>query len=102
MYLHTVMMAFNKEITGALRAQIDAYFNDIPSQCDGIERFDFVDNMSLTSKGYTHALVSVFTSEKALDAYRISAAHDQLMTELTPHLKEILVLDSDLSVRSSI
>ena len=100
MYLHTVMMSFNKEMTAALRAQIESFFNGIPVQCKGIERFDFVDNMSRLAKGYTHALVSVFSSEETLDTYRLSAAHDKLMTELAPHLKEILVLDGALTERS--
>lgn len=100
MYLHIVMMTFNKELTPPLKDQLEIRFKRIPAQCDGIERFDFVDNMSRSSKGYTHALVSVFSSQKACDDYRVSAAHENLMIDLQPHIKEILVLDSVLSVAS--
>ena len=34
------------------------------------------------SANYTHALISVFSSEQALDAYRTSASHANLMSEL--------------------
>ena len=96
MYLHIVMMAFNKEITAGLRDQIELCFQGIPRQCDGVVRFELVENQSHTSASYTHALISIFSSEQALDAYRTSAAHANLMSELGPHIKDIVVLDSIL------
>ncbi len=96
MYLHIVMMAFNKEVTAPLREQIEKVFQNIPRECDGVVRFELVENRSHTSAAYTHALLSVFSSELALEGYRTGAAHSKLMAELGPHIKEIVVLDSVL------
>jgi quinol monooxygenase YgiN len=96
------MMAFNQEMSADLRNQIEMCFQDIPRQCEGVERFDLVDNRSRTSASYTHALLSVFSSEGALDAYRVSDAHANLMAQLGPHIKEIVVLDSFLRSGQSV
>ncbi|WP_434717180.1 Dabb family protein (plasmid) [Paraburkholderia sp. A2RO-4L] len=90
------MMAFNKEISPSLRTQFEKWFQNTARDCDGVERFDFVDNQSRTSASYSHALVSVFSSKQALDAYRASAAHSKMMAELGYYIKEIAVLDTDL------
>ncbi len=100
MYLHVVMMAFNKEVSASFRLQIETCFKDIADECQGVVRFDLVNNQSRTSPSYTHALLSVFSDETALDAYRTSAAHNRLMTQLGPHIDKIVVLDSSLNNRT--
>ena len=100
MYLHVVMMAFNQEVSASFRSQIETCFKGIADECEGVARFDLVDNQSRTSPAYTHALVSVFSDEAALDSYRTGAAHDRLMTQLGPHINEIVVLDSSLDNRT--
>lgn len=96
LYLHVVMLAFHKPVTTALREQMESCFQAVRRECEGWLRFELVDNQSRTSASYTHALLSVFSHQEALDAYRISPAHDRLMSELGPHIKEIVVLDTCL------
>jgi hypothetical protein len=96
MYLHIVIMAFNKKMTTCLRTQIEQCLRNIPHECEGVERIELVDNQSRTSAGYTHALVSAFSSSHALDAYRTSTSHSQLIAKLEPHINEIVVLDGAL------
>lgn len=96
MYLHVVLMAFNKEVTIPLRARVEHCFRETRRECKGVMRFDLVDNHSRTSAAHTHALISVFADVEALDSYRASAAHERLMAELRPHLREIVVLDTPL------
>ncbi|MFC4520205.1 Dabb family protein [Cupriavidus pinatubonensis] len=91
------MMAFNKQITTAIRRRIEECFENVGRDCEGVKRFDLVDNQSQTTTRYTHALLSIFSSEQMLNAYRSSAAHDNLMAELGPHIEEIVVLDSNLT-----
>lgn len=102
MYLHIVMMAFNKEVTPSLRTQVEDCFQAVLRDCEGVVRFDLVDNQSRTSASYTHALLSVFANEATLAAYRSSAAHDRLTAELGPHIKEVVVLDSRLKQDQSL
>lgn len=97
MYLHVVMLAFNQELSSSLRSRIEDCLRSVPRTCAGVERFALLDNHSRTSARYTHALLSVFSTERALDAYRGSAAHDQLLEVLGPHIQEIVVLDSVLA-----
>jgi len=96
MYLHVVLMAFREEVTDTLRTHVENCFEATRRECEGVAHFQLVDNESRTSAAYTHALVSVFVNVAALDSYRTSASHDRLMAELGPHIKEIVVLDSDL------
>lgn len=97
MVLHVVMMAFRHEMGAALRERVEQCFADIRRQCAGVMRFDLVDNRSRTSADYPHALLSVFASEQALEAYRTGAAHDEMMAVLGPHIARIVVLDTVLN-----
>ena len=97
MYLHIVMMAFNTEVTAALHESIEQCLADTRDQCEGVLRFELVRNQSQTSARYSHALLSVFASEQALDAYRTSAAHEAMMARLGRHIAQIVVLDSPLT-----
>lgn len=99
MYLHVVLMAFHQEVTPSLRAQIQDCFRTVARASEGVERFELVDNRSRTSPDYPYALLSVFATEQALDAYRTSDAHDELMALLGPHIRQIVVLDSPLDTR---
>lgn len=102
MYLHTVMMSFHQAVTPALREQIEAQFKSMREHCDGLLRFDLVDNQSRTSAQFSHALLSIFSSRQHLDAYRDSTAHTQLMDVLGPLVKQIVVLDTELAADAGI
>lgn len=84
-------------MTPASRKQIQALFESMRDQCEGIVRFDLVDNQSHTSADFSHALLSVFSSLEHLNAYRTSAAHTRLMDALAPKVRHIVVLDTDLA-----
>lgn len=93
MQLHIVMMSFHVVPCDELQQQIDVAFQRMPSLCEGVLRYELVENQSSTSLQYTHALLSVFASAAHLDAYRVSPAHDALMQLLKPHIREVVVLD---------
>lgn len=96
MYLHVVMLAFHQPVTAAVRKKMESCFEAVRRECEGLVRFELVDNHSRTSASYTHALLSVFSHEEAFESYRISPAHHRLMADLGPHIKEIVVLDTYL------
>lgn len=97
MYLHIVMMAFHTPPPPSLMAQIESAFQEVPRQCDGILRFEVLPNQSLTSAQYSHALLSIFASAAHLETYKTSHAHEALMQQIQPHIREIVVLDSPLA-----
>jgi quinol monooxygenase YgiN len=94
MYLHIVMMALKEPMTAALRERMEQCFDTIRRGCEGVARFELLDNHSRTSPDYSHALLSLFTSQQALDAYRTGAAHEAMMAAIGPHIARIVVLDS--------
>ena len=96
MYLHIVLMAPHAPIKPELASTLDHAFIRIRQECPGIERFEWVPNLSRSSARYSHALLSVFRSQEALDAYRESDAHQARLEAITPHIQDIVVLDSVL------
>lgn len=96
MYLHIVLMAPRTPVSPELAPKLDQAFIRIRQQCPGIERFEWVPNLSRSSARYSHALLSVFHTQEALDAYRESDAHQAMLDSIAPHIQDIVVLDSAL------
>lgn len=96
MYLHIVLMAPHTPLSPELVPKLDHAFIRIRQECPGIERFEWVPNLSRNSARYSHALLSVFRTQDALDAYRESDAHQAMLDTITPHIQDIVVLDSVL------
>ena len=89
-------MAFHQAVNPNLRQHIEQCFDSIRKECEGVVRFELLDNQSRTSTNYTHALFSTFTSEQALESYRNGSAHTRMMEVLSAHIAQIVVLDSTL------
>ncbi|WP_232466862.1 Dabb family protein, partial [Alcaligenes faecalis] len=96
MYLHIVLMAPHTPVSPELAPKLDQAFIRIHQECPGIERFEWVPNLSRSSARYSHALLSVFRTQEALDAYRQSDAHQAMLDAIAPHIQDIVVLDSVL------
>lgn len=96
MYLHIVLMAPHTPVSPELELKLDQAFIRIHQECSDIERFEWVPNLSRSSARYSHALLSVFRTQGALDAYRQSDAHQAMLDAIAPHIQDIVVLDSVL------
>ncbi len=94
MYLHIVLMAPHTPISPEFLPKLNLAFRRIRKECSGIERFEWVPNLSQSSARYSHALLSVFTTQTALDTYRSSEAHQAMLDAIAPHIQDIMVLDS--------
>ncbi|OSZ41653.1 Dabb family protein [Alcaligenes faecalis] len=96
MYLHIVLMAPHTPLSPELVPKLNHAFIRIRQECPGIERFEWVPNLSRSSARYSHALLSVFRTQDSLDAYRESDAHQAMLDAIAPHIQDIVVLDSVL------
>lgn len=92
---HAVYFAYNDGTTPAQIAEIETAFAKLPSQIDGIEAFEMGVNSSPEgiNKGLTHAYLLTFHSDAARDAYLPHPAHKAFGALLTPHLKDVMVID---------
>ncbi len=96
MYLHIVLMAPHTPLSPELVPKLEQAFEHIRQTCAGIERFEWVSNLSLNSARYSHALLSVFSTADALNSYRSSEAHQAMLDAIAPYIQDIVVLDSVL------
>ena len=96
MYLHIVLMAPHTPLSPELLPKLEQAFERIRQDCAGVERFEWVPNLSLSSARYSHALLSVFSTADALNEYRGSNAHQAMLDAIAPHIQDIVVLDTVL------
>ena len=92
MYLHIVLMAPHTPVSPELAPKLDQAFIRIHQECSGIERFEWVPNLSRSSARYSHALLSVFRTQEALDAYRQSDAHQAMLDAIAAHRPAVTFL----------
>ena len=94
MYLHIVLMAPHSPVSPDFVPKLEQSFVRIRQECAGLERFEWVPNLSRSSARYSHALLSVFSTQEALDSYRDSQAHQAMLDAIGPYIQDIVVLDS--------
>jgi len=92
---HAVFFAYKDDATPEQIQEIETAFAKLPSQIDGIEAFEMGINSSPEdlNKGLTHAYLLTFHSDAARDAYLPHPAHKAFGELLTPHLKDVMVVD---------
>jgi len=92
---HAVYFAYNDDTSPAQITEIETAFAKLPSQIEGIEGFEMGVNSSPEgiNKGLTHAYLLTFYSDAARDAYLPHPAHKAFGALLTPHLKDVMVID---------
>ena len=93
--LHVVSFKFNPE---AAKGQIDdvvAAFRDLKKKIPVIQDFSWGTNVSPEKhdKGFTHAFILSFKSEKDRDAYLVHPEHKAFGKSLGPILADVFVID---------
>jgi hypothetical protein len=83
----------------AFHARVDAYARRMPLEVGGIESYAYGCNVADRGKGYDWAVIGVFESSAAHDAYQVSPLHRELKAFMAPHIAEIVVCDLDTSER---
>jgi heme-degrading monooxygenase HmoA len=78
MFYHTVLLRFSPTATEDLFSAFADFEATIRSSCSGVRTYRLLPNAARSSKGFTHALFSVFDSRDAFRAYERSAIHHEL------------------------
>lgn len=92
---HVVYFSFQESSSaGDIQKVVDA-FRNLQDEIPEIKSFEWGENSSPEglNRGLTHAFTLTFHSDADRDAYLPHPAHQAFGTLLTPHLKEVLVVD---------
>ena len=92
---HVVALKFKEGTTQDQIASIEKAFRDLKKKIPQISNLEAGLNNSPEhrNKGFTHAFILTFKSEKDRDAYLIDPAHQEFGKLLGPHLDDVLVID---------
>lgn len=92
---HVVLFSFNETVKPAELKQIEDAFEALPSKIKEIKDFEWGLNNSpeKLNKGFTHCYLLTFDSEEGRAIYLPHPAHKAFGDLLTPHLKDVLVVD---------
>ena len=92
---HVVLFAFTQETTPEEVKQIEQAFAALPSKIDTIQDFEWGTDVSEENKaqGFTHCFLVTFGDEQGRATYLPHPAHQDFVTLVGPHLKNVLVID---------
>jgi len=93
--LHVVSFKFKPEAKKEQIDEIVAAFRDLKKKIPAIKEFSWGTNVSPEKhdKGFTHAFILGFTSEKDRDDYLVHPDHKAFGKSLGPILADVFVLD---------
>jgi hypothetical protein len=98
MFHHVVLLRL-ANADAAFHARVDEYARRMPLEVRGIESYACGRNVADRGMGYDWAVIGVFESSAAHDAYQVSPLHQELKAFMTPHIAGIVVCDLDTSER---
>lgn len=97
MFLHVVMMQLDNQVDVSFFEQVQAFVERVKSECDGLIMFHFGQNEADRASGYQYVTSAIFVDAAAHDSYQISPAHTAMKTFMTPHIKEVVAYDGNVS-----
>ena len=92
---HVVLFAFKESSTDTDIAKIVEAFRGLPKKISQIKDFEWGTDISPEGKaqGYTHCFFVTFASEADRDAYLPHPAHQDFVSIVGPHVKDVCVVD---------
>lgn len=96
MFLHIVLLKFNNKADQEFFLTVDAFVKQIQATCPGIIVYNFGDNKSNRSNGYTHATTSVFTTSAQHDAYQSHPTHQEMKAYMAEYIESMVVYDGEI------
>ena len=93
--LHVVSFKFKPEASKGQIDEVVAAFRDLKKKVSVIQDFSWGTNVSPEKhdKGFTHAFILSFKSEKDRDAYLVHPEHKAFGKSLGPILADVFVID---------
>lgn len=95
MIRHLLLIQFKDHATAEQIDEVEALFQAIPDQVDGVHSVEWGINDSPEHKnqGYTHAVLMNFVDEAGRQRYLPHPAHDALRAVFKPLVANIIVFD---------
>ena len=92
---HVVLIKFKSSATPEQIKKVEDAFAGLKDKVPGVTSLRYGTNVSPENKnkGYTHAFILTFGSDKDRDAYLVHPAHKAFGGVLGPVLGEVLVID---------
>jgi len=92
---HVVLIKFKSSATPEQIKKVEDAFAGLKDKVPGVTSLRYGTNVSPENKnkGYTHAFILTFGSDKDRDAYLVHPAHKSFGGVLGPVLGEVLVID---------
>ena len=97
MFLHVVMMQLDNQVDAIFFEQIQAFVERVKSECDGLIMFHFGKNEADRACGYEYVTSAIFVDAAAHDSYQISPAHTAMKALMSPHMKDVVAYDGNVS-----
>ncbi len=95
MFYHIVMLRFDDQAGPDFHARVADYAARVRRECAGVIRYDYGVNAAARGKGCSHAVLSLFESSAAHDAYQASPAHQEMKAFMMPRIAEIVACDAE-------
>jgi hypothetical protein len=95
MFYHIVLMSFATEADADFFAKAETYVKRVKAECADVVSYFMTENAVNRSDGLTHAIIGMFATSAAHDAYQVSAAHQEMKAFMTARMARIVVLDAD-------
>ena len=92
---HIVTFKFKADATPAQIKNVLDEFKALPKRIPEIHAFEMGTNVSpeKRDKGFTHAFIVTFKTEKDRDAYLVHAAHEAFVKVALPIIEDVFVID---------
>ena len=92
---HVVLIKFKSSATPEQIKKVEDAFAALKEKVPGVTSLRYGTNVSpeKKNKGYTHAFVLTFSSDKDRDAYLVHPEHKAFGKVLGPVLEDVLVID---------
>lgn len=92
---HAVFFKFKESVTDEQIDEVVRAFAALPKRIDAIHDFEWGTDVSVEnkSKGFTHAFLVTFRSEKARDEYLPHPAHQEFVRLVGPRVADVFVVD---------
>lgn len=103
MIRHLILLRFKDDVSQSMRLELESAFAALKQRIPGIEALEWGINISpeVMNKGFTHCFLLTFDNLENRDVYLPHPAHQEFVTQLTPWIADVLVIDYAPSIEFS-
>ena len=95
MFYHVVLIQFHPGVDDDFLCNAETYAQRVRNECDGVVAYFFAPNTAARADGFSHAVVGIYDSAEAHEAYQVSPVHQEMKEFLLTRIKRIVAFDAD-------